>query len=64
MDKFIKLNSIFFRVSEIVGYYHHKTDAGVLSVDVYLSFPVNGSHCLAVKMTQGEFDNFIKVVRE
>jgi hypothetical protein len=64
MCKFIELNSIKIRVNQIVGYKHWKTDTGVLYVDVYLSFPVNGSHCFPVEMSQNEYDNFLMAVQE
>lgn len=60
--KFIELNSINVRVDQIVGFNHKSTDTGVLTVDVYLSFPINNSHCLSAKMTQQNFENFQAIV--
>lgn len=62
MNKFIQLNSIQVRVDQIVGYRRWKTDTGVLTVDVYLSFPINNSHCIPAKMSQQDFENFQAIV--
>ena len=60
--KFIELNSINVRVDQVVGFNHKSTDTGVLTVNVYLSFPINNSHCLSAKMTQREFEVFRSTV--